>query len=672
MGDERRDSSVGGLEWVLTQLVERESSARKTVAHEDEVTLRDLEERLETLVSQIRQPPPVDDFAEESGCRRAVELVERLADDPAQLAPPPTPDRIGPYEVLARLRQGGMGTVFKALHPKLQRVVAIKVLPKLRTRDPAAAARFEREILALGSLSHRNIVAATDAGEADGMQYLVMEYVDGIDLSTLSRRVGSLEVADACAIIRQAADGVSEAHRRGIIHRDIKPSNLILVDNGEPDSAIVKVLDFGLARLAAEFVDDDLTASGQIMGTLKYMAPEQCTNSRDVDARADVYSLGATLYRLLTGQSPFSGARYDSAPALVVALAQESPERLRTLRENLPASLVAIVECAMAKDPAKRYATPSELGEALVPWSRGANLASLLRRGQAAEDHPDKPRLFLEPSSQAAVQSTPQVLSPKPKSWGAALLVGGALLGLIALAGSALLPATPGARAPRQTTAPKLDPGVDPAKRSREVAEWVLARKNSKVIVKQSDSEPVEVQAGERLPEGPFQLIDVNLDGDRALRDTDLARLDQLTELTSLGLSHTPISDQGFEQLGYLPALQNLFAVETELGDTGVAALEHYPLFALIHAYGADITDRGLKRLAAHNRQLTELSLVECPITDKGLAELSQLRQLRLLAVDRTGVTAAGVARLQRALPECEIRCDFSAAEIAAAAGSDE
>ncbi len=328
MSDEKLPGNLGDWEWVLAQLVRREAGVAAPLDETDEATIRDLETKLDTLVDHLRQSPPADDFAEESGCQQAIERIEQL---PNALETSPTaaePDRIGPYLVKAQLRQGGMGTVYQALHPKLQRMVAIKVLPRFRTHDAATTARFEREMQALGGLSHRNIVAATDAGEVDGMQYLVMEYVDGIDLSTLARRVGPLAVADACEVVRQAATGVAEAHRRGIIHRDIKPSNLILVEGGEPAGATVKVLDFGLARLAAEMADDELTNSGQIMGTLKYMAPEQCANSRNVDERADVYSLGATLYRLLAGKAAFSGGQLNSPPALVAAIANETPQQL--------------------------------------------------------------------------------------------------------------------------------------------------------------------------------------------------------------------------------------------------------------------------------------------------------------------------------------------------------
>ena len=179
MSDEKPPGILRDWEWVLAHLVGREEGVAAPLDESDEATIRLLEAEWETIVDQLRQPPPVDDFAEESGCRRAIELIEQI---PQQQETSPTaaePQQIGPYLVKARLRQGGMGTVYRALHTKLQRTVAIKVLPKFRTRDAAAVTRFEREMQALGGLNHRNIVAATDAGEVDGMQYLVMEYVTG-------------------------------------------------------------------------------------------------------------------------------------------------------------------------------------------------------------------------------------------------------------------------------------------------------------------------------------------------------------------------------------------------------------------------------------------------------------------------------------------------------------
>ena len=175
-----------------------------------------------------------------------------------------------------------------------------------------------------------------------------------------------------------------------------------------------------------------------------------------------------------------------------------------------------------------------------------------------------------------------------------------------------------------------------------------------------------ELKAGDVVPDARFQLNSANLDGDTKLSDEDLARFDQLPNFVSLGLSNARIGDEGLRRLGYLPALETLFLVSTRVGDAGVAELKEYPELTLLHLYGTDCTDKCLKQLAAGNKKLAELSLVDCRITDRGLADLTELKQLKLLALDRTGVTLAGVARLQIALPDCEIRSDFSAADIAA------
>jgi serine/threonine protein kinase len=243
----------------------------------------------------------------------------------------PALGELGQYRLLAKIGEGGMGAVYKALHTKLEKVVALKVLPAARLQDTAAVQRFEREMKAVGQLEHPNIVRATDAGEIEGTHYLVMELVDGIDLSALIRRVGpacrsrlpsgtssatadnaaqvpsgsrdlqgAMTIADACEMIRQAAVGLQEAHEDGMVHRDIKPSNLMLARSRKGRKPpLVKILDLGLALL-----DDqrgprrDLTSTGQMMGTLDYMAPEQGGDSHDVGIRADIYALGATLIQV--------------------------------------------------------------------------------------------------------------------------------------------------------------------------------------------------------------------------------------------------------------------------------------------------------------------------------------------------------------------------------------
>lgn len=312
--------------------------------------------------------------------------------------------RLGAYQLLRVLGEGGMGKVYEALHSSLEKRVALKVLPpdKLRTKD--AVARFQREMKAVGKLVHPNIVGAHDAGEVDGTYFLVMEYVQGSDLSQIVKQLGRLPVADACELIRQAAVGLQEAHEHGMVHRDIKPSNLMLTRPARKrDLPVLKILDLGLALIASEQTQParELTSTGQVMGTVDYMAPEQGGDSHLVDIRADIYALGATLYKLLAGSAPFDGPNYDSIVKKLRALALTPPRPIRELRPEVPEALAAVLHRMLAKEPGERLATPDELAEALAPFCRGCDLRALLARvtGEAAE----------APGSQSAIPTGPHL-----------------------------------------------------------------------------------------------------------------------------------------------------------------------------------------------------------------------------------------------------------------------
>lgn len=265
------------------------------------------------------------------------------------------------YRVLRVLGHGGMGTVFLAEHRLMARPVALKVLRPELLAAAGYVDRFLREVKAAASLNHPNIVAAYDAETAQGFHFLVMEYVPGTDLATLVANRGPLPVALACNYIRQAAAGLQHAHEHGMVHRDIKPQNLMLTPDGQ-----VKVLDFGLAHIRPEALPaQSQTFPGTLLGSADYMAPEQAATPHAADIRADLYSLGCTLYFLLAGQPPFPAG---SLLEKLRAHAEQSPREIRELRADVPPELAAVLGRMMRKDRAARQPTPAAVAAALAPW----------------------------------------------------------------------------------------------------------------------------------------------------------------------------------------------------------------------------------------------------------------------------------------------------------------
>lgn len=284
-------------------------------------------------------------------------------------APPRT---LGQYELLEQIGRGGMGTVWRAMHLRLKRPVAVKLLPQSRLRDSQAVARFQREMEAVGRLDHQHLVRAHDAGEVEGQHFLVMELLDGPDLAKAVRTRGPLPIPEACEAVRQAATGLQYAHEHGLIHRDVKPSNLMLTTAGQ-----VKVLDLGLARLVDPTGDVWATGTGQVLGTGDFMAPEQAEDTRNADARSDVYALGCTLYFLLAGRAPFADPRYDTFVRKLLAHAQEPVPPIRSLRPGIPEPLADILERMLRKNPADRLQTAAEVEQALEPFAGSADLRRL-------------------------------------------------------------------------------------------------------------------------------------------------------------------------------------------------------------------------------------------------------------------------------------------------------
>ena len=314
------------------------------------------------LLKAARQSPTDQTLDQDS-----LDIKQPEADDtiPRPLAEHPR------YEIVGLVGKGGMGRVYKARHRMMDRSVALKVINRQWIRKAEVIDRFHREVKTAASLDHPNIVTSHDAEQADDLHFLVMEFVDGVDLSETVKQRGPLPITEACDYIRQAAKGLQYAHDRGMVHRDIKPHNLMVTQDN-----VVKILDFGLASLTpqatpdepiSEDADGNLTIAGAIMGTPDFISPEQAQDARKIDGRSDIYSLGMTLYYLLAGRVPFGEG---SAVEKLKKHAEAEPESLKHIRNDIPDDLEKIVNRMTAKNPTERFRTPAEVVDALEPLSK--------------------------------------------------------------------------------------------------------------------------------------------------------------------------------------------------------------------------------------------------------------------------------------------------------------
>src|SRR5688500_5876457 len=270
--------------------------------------------------------------------------------------------RLGPYEILAPVGAGGMGEVYRARDTRLDRIVAIKVLPPSLAGDAQFRARFEREAKSISALSHPNICTLHDVGSHDGLDYLVMEFLDGGTLAARLER-GALPVPEALKIAIEVADALDNAHRQGIVHRDLKPGNIMLTRAGS------KLCDFGLAKVAPgdaragaaqtamPTATAPLTARETLLGTLQYMAPEQ-VECEEVDSRTDIFAFGAVLFEMLTGRRAFEGRNQAS---LIGAILRDDPPPVSNLQPVAPPALDYVVRTCLAKDPEDRFRTAHDL-----------------------------------------------------------------------------------------------------------------------------------------------------------------------------------------------------------------------------------------------------------------------------------------------------------------------
>jgi serine/threonine-protein kinase len=318
--------------------------------------------------------------------------------------------RFGNYLATALLGEGGMGAVYLAEHPSIGRQVAIKVLRAELGRDAQSLARFINEARAANSIRHPNIIEILDSGVTEnGISYLVMELLRGESLTARIKRKGKLAPNEAVALVMQTASALGAAHAKGIVHRDLKPDNLFVVpDEANPGSEHIKVLDFGIAKLQTTapggFVK---TRTGALMGTPIYMSPEQCLGTKEVDARSDIYSLGAILYELTTGRPPFLSEGFG---ALLNMHLNQPPRPPREIEPTISPGLASAMLKMLAKKPEARFQTMAEVESVLAaasglvpsPFALSQSVTEVHKALQATVDAPTNPLLAQEPTTLSA------------------------------------------------------------------------------------------------------------------------------------------------------------------------------------------------------------------------------------------------------------------------------
>jgi serine/threonine protein kinase/Leucine-rich repeat (LRR) protein len=669
---------------------------------------RPLAEELITRLKKLCQAAPETRYGQDEMTSGSVPgLSEICKADLGFLAPAQGPDelgRLGPFRVRRLLGAGGMGVVFEAEDPQLQRKVALKVMRPVLAADPPARQRFLREARAIAAIEHEHIVPIYQVGEEGGVPYLAMPLLKGESLDQRLRREEKLPPAEVLRIGREMAEGLAAAHERGLVHRDIKPGNVWL----EGGRGKVRLLDFGLVRPADD--DSNLTLCGSTIGTPGYLAPEQVDHG-DVDGRADLFSLGCVLYRMITGRGPFHGPSMASMLRLVATATPPAPAEEEP---GVPADLSELVMELLAKDPAGRPATAAavarRLGEieahertrvdpptlprpagqhsharqqAAGPprrrWAVAAAGLLLLAGGLAAgaviyvktdtgtlEIKTNDPKVKLrverngeevaildpETKQEVTIRAGKVTLKPDGERVHELELTTDQGTGPITLKRGGKVVATV-TRRKKGTPPVKGKTGTPPAKppvaekgpdADRKVAEWALSVVRRVTI--RVERQEREVGKVADLPKGAFQLVGVWLSDQQRVGDSDLARLKGLTNLEQLSLQGTRVSDAGLADLKGHKGLVHLNLTGTTVTDAGLVNLKGLTNLTSLSLGSTQVGNGGLEHLKGLTN-LTSLHLDMTEVGDAGLVHLKGLTNLRLLGLPHTQVSNAGLEHLQ-------------------------
>lgn len=571
------------------------------------------------------------------------------------------------YLLLSLIGQGGMGAVYKARHVRMGRDVALKVIDPKRITDQKLIQRFKREVEVCSKLQHEHIVQAHDVGMHAGAMFLVLEFVEGADLSFLVKRDGPMQPGEAAAICLQAAAGLAYAHAEGIIHRDIKPQNILVSTGG-----VVKILDMGLARVLDDTGNDphtSLTQEGAVMGTVDYMPPEQAADTRSADARSDIYSLGATLYYLLAGRPPFAGGNVIEK---MKRLANDTPQHISEIRIDCPHELEEIVEKMLAKRPEDRFQTAGDVVRALRPFAaeRIAGRAAVTAAVQTAADTlhasgktPTYAETLFSQMDESLLTSVRQRQSAKGSLSRKQMRRFAAIVGALAVSG--LLIAIWIGRGARekdgkrpgnaQAGTAQNDAAEDPSEewlspngRRRRVAEWVL-KSGGKVSILGDGSARGMIEKVDDLPDGQFHLTMLGLNGP-STNDATLARLAEITDSDvldtpfQLQIGYSKVTDRGLQHLAKIANLVDLQCNSTQVTNAGVTMLrEVAPQLRALNVGNSNVTDAGLAELPLFPL-LKSVSVG--PVTDKSVESLAQISGLGALGLYQGTLTGQGLAKL--------------------------
>jgi len=587
---------------------------------------------------------------------------------------------LGNYVLMEKIGAGGMGQVFMARHRRMHRIVAVKMLPAGMMKNPAVVARFEREVTAAAKLNHPNIVTAFDADNANDVHLLIMEYVEGTDLSALVKKSGPLRVDQAVNYILQTATGLQAAHAEGIVHRDIKPANLLLDKKGT-----VKILDMGLARLSADpdlEKQAELTSTGTIMGTVDYMAPEQALNTKTADARADIYSLGCSLFYLLTGKATYGG---DTLMAKLLAHRDQPIPSIRDMRPEAPEQVEAVFNRMVAKRIEDRYQTMTEVIADLEFLTKGESPSSNTQpsSGSFADSGLTN---FLNDIS--LVQATPAKRQKKAlldNGWinknKKRLLIGGGVLGVLMLVAVLVVslrskagkePIT--ARLTPLETKPVASPVVSEVKKplafetpgfdqwTKEVATLVPEKQVGAIAKKLQELNPGF--DGKVKHSGAWDVTDLEFLADNVSDISPVRALPKLKTLTCCG------SNPGKCKLSELSPLEGMSLKSicfhsTEVSD--LSPLKGMPL-TVVGCQSTKVTDltplKGmlLASLVCGYTHVTDLSpLKGMPLNNLAceytpVADLSPLSEIRLASLNCVATPVSDLSPL-KGMPLTHLRC---------------